>query len=156
MEFNELMQQFAAKIGLSELTPEGDCVAMEIEGVPFGILNEGESGTMIVIADLGKQPESADGPLGSMMLKANFMYDALDGAVLFQNPENEAFGIQQRFRIVDLDVDSLYAHVERLSNLADEWKEIVAGYGQVAKVAQEQAAKEPQVNPLTSTSFMRV
>ena len=129
---------------------------MEIEGVPFGILNEGESGTMIVIADLGKQPESADGPLGSMMLKANFMYDALDGAVLFQNPENEAFGIQQRFRIVDLDVDSLYAHVERLSNLADEWKEIVAGYGQVAKVAQEQAAKEPQVNPLTSTSFMRV
>ena len=26
MEFNELMQQFAAKVGLSELTPEGDGV----------------------------------------------------------------------------------------------------------------------------------
>ena len=156
MEFNELMQQFAAKVGLSELTPEGDGVAIEIEGVPFGFLNEGEAGTMIVIADIGKQPESADAPLGSMMLKANFMYDALDGAVLFQNPENEAFGIQQRFRIVDLDVDSLYAHVERLSNLADEWKEIVAGYGQAAKVAQEQAAKEPKVGPLAGASFMRV
>ena len=156
MEFNELMQQFAAKIGLSELTPEGDGVAMEIEGVPFGFLNEGEAGTMIIIADIGKQPESADAPLGSMMLKANFMYEALDGAVLFQNPENEAFGIQQRFRIVDLDVDSLYAHVERLSNLADEWKEIVAGYGQAAKVAQEQAAKEPQVGPFAGASFMRV
>ena len=156
MEFNELMQQFAAKIGLPELTPEGDGVAMEIEGVPFGFLNEGEAGTMIIIADIGKQPESADAPLGSMMLKANFMYDALDGAVLFQNPENEAFGIQQRFRIVDLDVDSLYAHVERLSNLADEWKEIVAGYGQAAKVAQEQAAKEPKVSPFAGASFMRV
>ena len=82
------MQQFAAKIGVSELPPEGDCVAIEIEGVPFGLLNEGESGTMIVIADLGKQPESADGPLGSMMLKANFMYDGhldpvVDGSVFF-------------------------------------------------------------------------
>ena len=156
MEFNELMQQFAAKVGLSELTPEGDGVAIEIEGVPFGFLNEGEAGTMIIIADIGKQPESADAPLGSMMLKANFMYDALDGAVLFQNPENEAFGIQQRFRIVDLDVDGLYAQVERLSNLADEWKEIVAGYGQAAKVAQEQATKEPQVGPFAGASFMRV
>ena len=44
MEFNELMQQFAAKIGLADLTPEGDGVAMEIEGVPFGFLNEGEAG----------------------------------------------------------------------------------------------------------------
>lgn len=56
MEFNELMKQFAAKIGLAELTQEGDGVAIEIEGVPFGFLNEGESGTMIVIADIGKQP----------------------------------------------------------------------------------------------------
>ena len=79
MGFNELMQQFAAKVGLSGLTSEGDGVAMEIEGVPFGFLDEGEAGTMIVVADIGKQPESADAPLGSMMLKANFMYEALDG-----------------------------------------------------------------------------
>ena len=39
MEFSELMQQFAAKVGLSELTQEGDGVAIEIEGVPFGFLN---------------------------------------------------------------------------------------------------------------------
>jgi len=156
MEFNELMRQFAAKIGLAELTQEGDGVALEIDGVAFGFLDEGDSGMMVVVADLGLQPESADRPLGSMMLKANFLYEALQGAVLFQNPENEAFGIQQRFRIVDLDADSLYAHVERLSNLADEWREIIAGYGQAEQTAKEQTANEPHVNPLAGASLMRV
>jgi len=150
------MRQFAAKIGLAELTQEGDGVALEIDGVAFGFLDEGDSGMMVVVADLGLQPESADRPLGSMMLKANFLYEALQGAVLFQNPENEAFGIQQRFRIVDLDADSLYAHVERLSNLADEWREIIAGYGLAEQAAKEQTANEPHVNPLAGASLMRV
>ena len=53
--------------------------------------------------------------------------------------ETAAFGIQQRFRSVDLDIDSLCANVERLANIADEWKGIVAGYGQAETIARFQA-----------------
>ena len=156
MEFNELMQQFAARLGLNELTQDGDTVALEIDGIPFGFLMDESSGMMIIAADLGIQPESADRPLGSMMLKANFLYEALQGAVLFQNPDNEAFGIQQRFRLVDLDVDSLYENVERLSNMAEEWRSIVEGYGEAAAAAKELSAKEPQVSPFAAGGFMQV
>ena len=156
MEFNELMQQFAAKIGLAELSQQDDVVALSIDGVAFGFLNDGATETLTIVADIGQQPGSADRPLGSMMLKANFLYEALEGAVLFQNPENETFGIQQRFRLVDLDADSLYGHVERLSNLAEEWRDIVEGYGEAEKVARTQAEKEPQDSPVDGASFMRV
>ena len=156
MTFEELMQQFAAKLGVTDLVVQDDTAALEIDGVPLGFIKDGATDSLIIVADLGQQPGSADRPLGSMMLKANFLFEALQGAVLFQNPENEAFGIQQRFRIVDLDVDGLYAQVERLSNLAEEWREIVAGYGQAEQTAREQAAKQPQEAPLSGQSFMRV
>lgn len=156
MQFEEMMRGFAAKLGLDNLAVEDGTVALEIDGCPFGIIHDDASGMLTLVADIGQRPESADGPLGSMMLKANFLYDALDGAVLFQNPENDAFGIQQRFRLIDLDVDGLSAQVERLANLADEWREIVAGYGQAEKMAKEQAAKKPQVSHFAAGDFMRV
>jgi len=156
MEFEELMRDFAARIGLADLTIEDDAAAIEIDGNPFGFIYNPGSGTLILVADLGVQPGSADRPLGSMMLKANFLYEALDGAVLFQNPDNEAFGIQQRFRLVDLDVDSLSAQVERFANLADEWRDIVAGYGEAEAAAQAQAASEEPPAPFSCGGFMRV
>lgn len=156
MQFEELMREFAAKLGLDNLTVEDGTVALEIDGNPFGFVHDEASGLLTLVADIGQRPESADGPLGSMMLKANFLYDALDGAVLFQNPENDAFGIQQRFRLVDLDADGLSAQVERLANLAEDWREIVAGYGRAEKVAKERTAKEPQGSPFAAGGFMRV
>ena len=155
MGFEELMKEFAAKLGLAQLAQENDAVALEIDGIPFGFLHEPKTDMLIIAADIGQQPESADRPLGSMMLKANFLYEALNGAVLFQNPDNEAFGIQERFRMVDLDADSLYAHVERLSNTAEEWREIVAGYGEAEAIAQKRQI-EHQENPFAASDFMRV
>ena len=154
MEFEELMREFAAKLGLDTLTVEDGTVALEIDGNPFGFMHDEASGMLTLVADIGRQPESADGPLGSMMLKANFLYETLSGAVLFQNPENEAFGIQQRFRLVDLDVDALSAQVERLANIAEEWRAIVAGYGQAAKAAREPS--EAQSTPLSDSGFLRI
>ncbi len=156
MEFKELLEQFAAKLGMSDFSVDDDTAGLQIDDTPFGFVL-GESGdTMIVVADIGMQPESADRALGSMMLKANFLYAALKGAVLFQNPDNGAFGIQQNFRLVDLDPDSLYMHVERLANIADEWRAVVAGYGQAEKALQERKEMEPAVSPLAPGGLMQV
>jgi hypothetical protein len=156
MQFDELVRAFAAQLGVDDMAVVDGTAGLAIDGNPFGFIHDEAAGTLTLVADIGRQPESADGPLGSMMLKANFLYKALDGAVLFQNPENEAFGIQQRFRLVDLDVESLSAQVERLANLAEDWRAIVAGYGRAAKTAQEQAAQKPRMDPLAANDFMRV
>lgn len=156
MEFDELMRQLAGKMGLSELTPEDGTVAITIDDIPFGFIVDNAAGTLTLVADIGQQPGAADRPLGAMMLKANFLYEALQGAVLFLNPDNEAFGIEQRFRLVDLDADGLYRHVERLANLADEWRRIVAGYGVAEKAAQALAANDPHAGHLNGGHFLRV
>ncbi len=156
MDFTSLMQGFADKLGVADFSPDGDSVALAIDNVPFGFIYSEKSDALTIAADIGLQPESANRPLGSLMLKANFLYEALQGAVLFQNPENEAFGIQQRFRLVDLDPDSLADHVERLANLAEEWRAIVAGYGQAEAAANESLSQEPAPSPLRDNGFIRV
>ena len=155
MGFNELLQSFAAKLGMASIDIENDMAALEIDGMAFGFIHNPEKETLTLVADIGQAAIDANGEFGSMMLKANFLYEALNGAVLFQNPDNEAFGIQERFRMVDLDADSLYAHVERLSNTAEEWREIVAGYGEAEVIAQKRQI-EHQENPFAASDFMRV
>ncbi len=152
-EFNELMQAFAAKLGVGDLTVEGDIVALQIDAIPFGFIYDDSEEALTIVADLGLQPESADRALGSTMLKANFLYEPLRGAVIFQNPDNGAFGIEQRFRLVDLDADNLAGHVERLADLAEEWTAVVKGYG--AAEAASRGRAEPSLDALGG-GFIRV
>ncbi len=127
MDFNELMQSFAAKLGMPSLHVENDMAAIEIDDIAIGFIHNPGEGTLIVAADLGLQSVNADGAFGAMMLKANHLFEATRGATLFQNPANEAFGLQQMFRLVDLDVDRLSEEVKKIADLAHEWKGIVAG-----------------------------
>lgn len=157
MEFSDLMRQFAAKFGIDDVEVEDNTVALEIDGMAVGFICDPVEETLTVVADLGQQSINADGAFGSMMLKANFLFQATKGATLFQNPENEAFGLEQMFRLVDLDVDKLSDHVERIANLAEDWKAIIAG----AKNAEDAAAKKNDGNqyetPFSSGGdFMRV
>ena len=146
MEFNALMQQFAAKFDISNLTIEDDAVALEIDEMAFGFINDPAVDTLTIVVDLGQQSINANGALGAMMLKANFLFQATKGATLFQNPENDAFGLQQMYRLLDLDVDKLSAEVEKLANMAEEWKAIIAGCSQAENAAEERNAQDASIS----------
>ncbi|MCR5413851.1 MAG: type III secretion system chaperone [Kiritimatiellae bacterium] len=150
------MQKFADGLNVADFSPEDGSAALAIDDIPFGFICSESGDELTILADLGQQPGSADRPLGSVMLKANFLYETLHGAVFYLNPENDSFGIQQRFRLVDLDPASLAEHVERLANLAEEWRAIVAGYGHIEAAAKEMSAGEKEMDPLQADGFMRV
>jgi len=144
MEFDELMQSFAAKLGMESIAVENDMVALEIDGMAFGFFHSPASDTLTLVVDLGRQSVDADGAFGSMMLKANFLFEATKGATLFLNPENDAFGMQQMFRLSDLDADELSAEVEKLSNLAEEWRRVLAGCADAETALRERKAEESE------------
>lgn len=158
MEFNELIQSFAAKSGTGSINIEDGTAAIEIDGMPFGFIHNPDRGTLVLAADLGRQPVDADGVFGSMMLKANFLFEATKGATLFQNPENEAFGIQQMFSLRDLDADRLSEEVEKLSNLAEEWRRTIAGCAQAETAMNEQKKRDSETANLAfgGKGFMRI
>lgn len=157
MEFNELMKQFAEKCGVKDVTIEDDGVALEIDGVVFAFLHDPSSALLTVVADLGQQSIDANGPFGAMMLQANFLFEATRGATLFQNPDNKSFGLQQQYRLVYLDVDTLAAEVEKLANVADEWKEVLSGIRAAEDAIETRKSEDVAASKLASVGdFMRV
>lgn len=158
MTYDELMQSFAAKCGLSELTIQDDIAALEIDDMPFGFIHKPLEDVLVVIADLGRQTISADGAFGAMMLKANFLFEATKGATIFQNPENESFGLQQMYHLVDLDVDRLSAEVEKLANLAEYWRGVLAGCVHAEAVAKAQKSESDATSRLAfgDSGLMRI
>ena len=148
MEFNELMEQFAVRFGIADLSIEDNAVALEIDGMAFGFLVNSAADTLTVVADLGQQPVDADGPFGAMMLQANFLFEATKGATLFQNPDSKSFGLQQQYRLVYLDVDTLAAEVEKLANVAEDWKDIISGC-KAAETAVDARTEEEAEFPTT-------
>lgn len=157
MEFNELMKQFTEKCEVRDVTVEDDVVALEIDGVVFAFIHDPGSAVLTVVADLGQQSIDADGPFGAMMLQANFLFEATRGATLFQNPENKSFGLQQQYRLVYLDADMLAAEVEKLANVADEWKDVLSGIKAAEEALGTHKAAEADASRLVSGGdFMRV
>lgn len=156
MEFSELMQKFAAKFGINDIEIVDDAAALEIDGMAFGFISNPTDETLTLVADLGRQEIDADGVFGAMMLRANFLFQATKGATLFQNPENEAFGLEQMYRLVDLDVDALSTEVEKLANLAEEWKLIMSGAKNAEAATKAAKAAEAASVPFSGGDFMRV
>ena len=62
-----------------------------------------------------------------MMLEANFLLRATEGATLCQNPETHAYALVRPFPLALTDVESLAAGLESLVNQAENWSKALSG-----------------------------
>ena len=155
MDYNELMQGFAARFAVEGLELEDGVSALDIDGITVAFVADTHAETMTIVADIGPQPPTADGSFGALMLKANYLFRATEGATICMNPETDGYAVQQAFRLVDLDVDSLAAHIERLVNLSEKWNGIVNGYREAEDSAAESRNQEAEFNPVAG-GFLQV
>ena len=93
-----------------------------------------------------------------MMRRANYLFETTKGSTIFQNPKNGLFGIQQLFRLLELDADRLFAEVEAMAKLAEDWKQILEGCSQVEAELKARKAESPATEPsgLGSSGIMRI
>lgn len=138
MDYIELMNGFAAKFAVEGLEIQDGTAALEIDGTAVVFIYDMEAGSVTLVADIGTPPPSADGPFGSMLLKANYMFDGTAGATLCQNPETGAYAICRSLPLFGLDADSLGSRVETLVSQAENWRGILSG---CAAAEQEIAEK---------------
>jgi hypothetical protein len=134
MEYNELMQGFAAKFGVAGLDIHDGTTALSMDDMTVGFINDVAADAIMVVAEIGIPPPDANGPFGSMMLRANYLFSGTGGAVICQNPETGAYAVMRSYRLAALDVDTFAAEVETLLNTAEHWREIISGAG----VAEEE------------------
>ena len=159
MEYKELLEAFAAKFGIAGLEITDDFTAIDVDGVLVGFVNDDNSRSLAVTVQIGNPPPDANGKFGEIMLKANWLFRATEGATLCQNPETDAFALEQNFTLAELDADSLSAAVERLVNEAERWHEIVLGFREAESTAKKQEDEAASMNSLSSpfsVGFMHV
>ena len=146
MEYNELMQGFAANVGIAELEMQDGAAALEIDGMTVGFVHDDAAGAIMVVAEIGFPPPDADGPFGSAMLKANYLFGGTGGAVICQNPDTNAYAVMRSYPLVSLDVETFATAVEALLNIAENWKRMLSG------AAEAETAKESQEEELADST----
>ena len=153
MEYNELVNNFAARFGVSDLEIKDGVCAFEIDGMRVAFIHDVGADTVTIYGEIGFPPPDANGKFGEMMLRANHLLSATDGSVLCQNPESGAYAIFRSFPLAQIDDEQFAASVEKLVNQTENWKQIVGGF-QAAEQAVEDQAETLEQLPLGD--FMRV
>ena len=139
MEFKELLAAFAAKYRIEGLDGADGVAALDVEGIHVELLNDSQTHSLFACAEIGHPPPDANGAFGAMMLQANFLLRATEGATLCQNPETHAYALVRPFPLALTTVESLAAGLESLVNQTDNWRKALAGL-HTAEAAQKQGA----------------
>jgi hypothetical protein len=156
MEFKELLAAFAAKYGVDGLDGAEGVAELEVDGIRVELLEDSQARSLIACAEIGLPPPDANGAFGSMMLKANFLLRATDGATLCQNPETGAYALVRPFPLALADVESLSAGLESLVNQTENWRKALTGLRE-AESAQSAAQKvDDSHHDMLSSGFFHV
>ena len=127
MEYRKLIEAFAATCGVESPDAKDGVAVFDIDGMTVGFVNDETSATIMVVAELGYPPPDANGKLGEIMLKSNYLYNGSNGAVLCMNPETSAYALMQTWALDPLDVETFAKNVESFINNAEKWKDVLQG-----------------------------
>lgn len=154
MEYNELMNGFAAKFAVANLEVRDGTTAFEIDGLTVGFINDEQSDAIMVVVEIGYPPPDANGPFGSTMLKANYLFGGTDGATLCQNPDTGAYAVMRTWPLPEHDVETFSAAVERLMNTAERWREVLDGVRKAEEASDEAAKDDEEDAPAQGGGFL--
>ena len=161
MEYRELIDAFAATCGVESPDAKDGVAVFDIDGMTVGFVNDETSATIMVVAELGYPPPDANGRLGEVMLKSNYLYNGSNGAVLCMNPETSAYALMQTWALDSLDVETFAKNVESFINNAEKWKDVLQGMRTAESAKEDMDNTEKDDLPedegtFPSGSFMRV
>ena len=156
MEFKELLAAFAAKYGVEGLDGADGVAELEVDGIRVELLEDPQARSLVACAEIGLPPPDANGAFGAMMLKANFLLRATEGATLCENPETGAYSIVRLFPLALADVDSLAAGLESLVNQTENWRTALAVLREAESVRTEAKEVDDSHHDMLSSGFFQV
>ena len=156
MEYKELLAAFAAKYGIEGLDGADGVAELDVEGSRVELLDDPQTQSIFACAEIGLPPPDANGAFGEMMLKANFLMRATEGATLCQNPETNAYAVVRPFPQALTDVESFAAGLESLVNQAENWRSVLIGIKHAEEAQADGAAGSSDHHEMLSNGFFHV
>ena len=156
MEFKELLAAFAAEYSIEGLDGTDGVAELDVDGNRVELLDSSQARSLIACAEVGMPPPDANGAFGSMMLKANFLLRATEGATLCENPESGAYALVRPFPLAITDVESLCKGLESLVNQAENWRRVLAGIREAESARTEAQAVDDSHHDMLSSGYFHV
>ena len=156
MEFGELIAAFAAKNEIAGLDGADGVAELEVDGIRVELLEDTQARSLVACAEIGLPPPDANGAFGSMMLKANFLLRATEGATLCQNPETNAYAVVRPFPQALTDVESFAAGLESLVNQAENWRKVLAGLREAESAQSAAQEVDDSHHDMLSSGYFHV
>ena len=123
MEFEKLVEGFAAKVNEPGLRPDDDgAVTIENDRVCITVQDVPELGKVMMHCALGESPAENAEALERKMLEANFMYRGTAGATLARDGETGRYCLFRCDDVAAMDVEGFCALIESFLELAATWR----------------------------------
>ena len=156
MEFKELIVGFANRFGIEGLDGADGAAELKVDGIRVELLDDPQTHSLFACAEIGHPPPDANGAFGAMMLEANFLLRATEGATLCQNPETHAYALVRPFPLALTDVESLAAGLESLVNQAENWRKALAGLREAESARTEVQELDDSHHDMLSNNYFHV
>ena len=156
MEFKELIAGFADRYGIEGLDGADGAAELKVDGIRVELLDDPQTHSLFACAEIGHPPPDANGAFGAMMLEANFLLRATEGATLCQNPETHAYALVRPFPLALTDVESLAAGLESLVNQSENWRTALAGLREAESARTEAKEVDDSHHDMLSSGFFQV
>ena len=124
MNYNELMEAFAAKYGLPGIKMQDGGIVLDINGIAVAFMNNEATEAILLHAVIGAPPPDADGSISKQMLLANHALCNAYGTTLCQNPETKEYVAILTFPLIVATPELLVNAVGNLVAIVSKWKEI--------------------------------
>ena len=156
MEFKELLAAFAAKYNIEGLDGAEGVAELEVDGIRVELLDNPQTHSIFACAEIGHPPPDANGAFGAMMLRANFLLRATEGATLCENPESGAYSIVRPYPLALADVDSFCSCLESLVNQTENWRKALAGLREAESARSKAQKVDDSHHDMLSSGFFHV
>ena len=135
MDYNELMEGFATRLGIKGLVVKDGITALSFDGMKVEIVHNEEDDSVLFYGVVGQGPTDDIPKYNAFLLQANFLFQGTRGATLSQNPRTKEYVLVRAFPLEYLDTDAFIAALEVFVNDLERWRRVLADFNPVKNEA---------------------
>ena len=135
MEYNELIEGFAAKFGLEGIVTKDGITALSFDNMKVEIVHNEVDGSVLLCGVIGQGPTEDIPKYNAFLLQANFLFQGTGGATLSQNPRTKEYVLVRAYPLDHLDTDAFVAALEAFVNGVERWRTLLVDFNPVREEA---------------------
>ena len=127
MDFKEIMEAFAADVGMTEpvVYEEENVCHFAINGKGYGFRGVPEAGRMVIWTPLCARPPESGERFLVQLLRANFMNQGMPDGALSLSDDDIVYA-HCSLKLPVFDMEEFYGVLRRFVTAVDDWREMLA------------------------------